>query len=175
MDDLFNLITSNPILLFVIIGAILNFLQKGKEQEGNKQTKNAQPRREKKHEEIDWREIFRQESEPEPQSQEVKPLDTYIEPERPKTAVDENIRSNDLKEQYEAVKRKKDALEATPAIKATSPIYKDDITADEQVSLNFADISKQEAIKGVVWSEVLGKPRSKGSYRASLNTRRRQG
>ncbi len=176
MEDLLRAITSNPILLFLIIGAILSFLQKGKEEQAKRETQNrGGSTGEGKQVEIDWQEIFRQEekTEPKPSSQ-TDTTYTYTE-ERATASMDGINRSNELLEKYEKAKQNKKAAENIGANLKDSPIYKDDLTASKEVKLDFSNISKEEAIKGVVWSEILGKPRAKGSYRPSMSTRRRQG
>lgn len=165
MEDLLRLITSNPILLFLVIGAILSFLQRGKEQERQRETRKpgAPASNEKRQDEIDWREIFRQESQTEPAPRK-QPEPVQIQ---------EVSRSNELLERYEKVKRNRDSQKKSELAAKNSPIYKDDITASERIQLDFSNISKEEAVKGVIWSEILGKPRAKGSYRPSLNSRRK--
>jgi hypothetical protein len=172
MEDLLRLITSNPILLFLIIGAILSFLQRGKEQEAKRETRNpgTPTTRETERNEVDWREIFRQEeaqTTPNPRGQRGQ--------QKPQQTISKEVnRTNELLEKYEIAKRNKEIAKRNELTSKDSPIYKDDITASNAVTLNFSNITREEAVKGVVWSEVLGKPRSKGSYRPSLNTRRRK-
>lgn len=177
MEDLLSIVTGNPVLLFIIIGAILSFLKRGKEREANKETRKpgAPETEETPSAEIDWREIFRQEEKPEPVSKSERGQSyTYTEQSVPSSAAVNNQRGNELLEKYEKAKQNKEAAKIFAHSIEDSPIYKGDISQSE-VKLDFSRITKEEAIKGVVWSEILGKPRSKGLYRPSLKTRRQRG
>lgn len=178
MQQLLDLIFGNPLLLFLIIGAFLSFLKRGKEEEAQRETRKpgaprAQGRPENQRNEVDWREIFQQEAGTDSAPKKAREQSyTY----REETTTEVN-RSQELLEKYEKAKLRKEKAEQNVSRQSlkNSPIYKDDITASNKVSLDFSSISRDEAIKGVVWSEILGKPRAKGSYRPTLNTRRRQG
>lgn len=161
--------------MFLIIGAILSFLQRGREQEAKKETEQrGSGNGDAKQTEIDWREIFRQEADFEPKQQKQR-QQTYTYTEEPQTSTEGFNRSNELLEKYEKAKRdKKVAERKIGGNLKDSPIYKDDITAQRKIELDFSSISSEEAVKGVVWSEILGKPRAKGSYRPSINMRRRR-
>ncbi|QOY36186.1 hypothetical protein AWH56_000365 [Anaerobacillus isosaccharinicus] len=178
MEQLLDLIFGNPLLLFLIIGAFLSFLKRGKEEEAQRETRKpgaprAQGRPENQRNEVDWREIFQQEAQTNSAPQKSREQSyTYTEEQ---TSMEVN-RSRELLEKYEKAKlRKEKAGQKARQSLTNSPIYKDDLTASNKVSLDFSSISRDEAIKGVVWSEILGKPRAKGSYRPTLNTRRKQG
>lgn len=178
MEDLLKVVTGNPILLFIIIGAILSFLKRGKEREANKETRKpgAPETEETPSVEIDWREIFRQEDNPKPVSKtERGQTYTYTEQSVPSSVAGNNHRGNELLEKYEKAKQNKEAAKIYDPSIENSPIYKGDIAAQAEVKLDFSRITKEEAIKGVVWSEILGKPRSKGPHRPALNTRRQRG
>lgn len=178
MEDLLKVVTGNPVLLFIIIGAILSFIKKGKEQEANKQTqKPGTPEMEETPSaEVDWREIFRQEDNPKPVSTSERGQSyTYTEQLEPSSAAVNNQRGNELLEQYEKAKQNKEAAKIYSTTIEDSPIYKGDISAQAEVKLDFSRITKEEAIKGVVWAEILGKPRSKGSHRPTLKTRGQRG
>ncbi|OIJ16692.1 hypothetical protein BKP37_05535 [Anaerobacillus alkalilacustris] len=176
MEDLLRYITANPFLLFLIIGAILSFFQKGKEQEKKKQPNKTNRPAGTGRQEVDWREIFRQEIEPNtvPQKQR-KETYTINDVQEPKHSLDEVNQGNKILEKYEQTKRKKETAKRYERKLKDSPISQGDITAQNQVKLDFSNISREDAIKGVVWSEILGKPRAKGSYRPSLNTIRKKG
>ncbi|OIJ22129.1 hypothetical protein BKP45_05500 [Anaerobacillus alkalidiazotrophicus] len=174
MEDLLRYITANPFLLFLIIGAILSFFQKGKEQENKKQPNKTNRPAGTGRQEVDWREIFHQEIEPNTAPQKQR-KETYTINDMPKLSLDEVNQSNKILEKYEQTKRKKEAAKRYERKLKDSPIYQGDITAQSQVKLDFSNISREDAIKGVVWSEILGKPRAKGSYRPTLNTRRKKG
>lgn len=178
MEDLLSVITGNPVLLFIVIGAILSFLKRGKEKEANKGArKPGSPETEEAPKaEIDWREIFRQEDNPKPVSKsENGQTYTYTEQSVPSSDSGNNYRGNELLEKYEKAKQNKEAAKRYAPTIDDSPIYKGDIAAQSEVQLDFSRITKEEAIKGVVWSEILGKPRSKGSHLPSLKTRKKRG
>jgi hypothetical protein len=174
MEQLLEFLFSNPLFLIIIIGAIASFLKRGREQEAEEPRKTSAPRPPvKKEQEVDWREIFRQEDEAVPAPVRERYSTTATKQE---TIAIEASRSNELLEQYEKAKRKKkEVTKRNELVTKNSPIYKDDLTVTNKINLNFANITSEEAVKGVIWSEVLGKPRAKGSYRPSLNTRRKQG
>jgi hypothetical protein len=175
MEQLLEFLFSNPFFLIIIIGAIASFLKRGREQEAEEPRKTSAPRPPvKKEQEVDWREIFRQEDETTPTP--VRDRERYsTTATKQQTVAIEASRSNELLEQYEKAKRKKEVTKRNELVTKNSPIYKDDLTVTNKINLNFANITSEEAVKGVIWSEVLGKPRAKGSYRPSLNTRRKQG
>lgn len=170
MGQLLDMVFSNPILMFLIIGAIMSFLQRGKEQEAQKETrKNASPiGKGKKRDVVDWREIFRQEATPPTPKKRVEQTYTYTEQQEHSPSP-----NNELLEKYERAKRNREATKKYDEKLKNSPIFKDDLTQSEKVQLDFSNISREEAIKGVVWSEILGKPRAKGSHRPSMNLRRK--
>lgn len=157
----------------------MSFLKRGKEEEAQRETRKpvaprAQGRPENQRNEVDWREIFQQEAGTNSTPQKAREQSyTYTEEQ---TSMEVN-RSQELLEKYEKAKLRKEKAEqrASRQSLTNSPIYKGDLTASNKVSLDFSSISRDEAIKGVVWSEILGKPRAKGSYRPTLNTRRKQG
>jgi hypothetical protein len=68
-----------------------------------------------------------------------------------------------IQEHYEKAKKKQRRAEESAGKIENSPIVKGDITsqANQKIDLDFKNISKQDVVKGVVWSEVLGKPRSR--------------
>ncbi|MFN7251267.1 MAG: hypothetical protein ACK4M9_10815 [Anaerobacillus sp.] len=176
MEQLLEFLFSNPFFLIIIIGAIASYLKRGKEQETQETRKTSRPplKEEQQRNEVDWREIFRQEDETTPTP--VRDRERYsTTATKQQTISIEANRSNELLEHYEKAKRKKEVKKRNELVTKNSPIYKDDLTVTNKINLNFANVTSEEAVKGVIWSEVLGKPRSKGSYRPSLNTRRKQG
>ncbi|WNF37716.1 hypothetical protein RJD24_04440 [Bacillaceae bacterium IKA-2] len=178
MEDLLKIVTGNPILLFIIIGALLSFIKRGKEKEANQESQKpgAPETEETPNAEIDWRDIFRQEEKPVPVSKSERGQSyTYTEQSVPSSVAGSNRVGNELLEKYEKAKRNKEAAKIYEPNLGNSPIYKGDIAAQAEVKLDFSRITKEEAIKGVVWAEILGKPRSKNPHRPTLNTRRQKG
>ncbi len=56
-----------------------------------------------------------------------------------------------------------------------SPIYNGDLTASSKLHLDFSKMSREDVMKGVILSEILGKPRAKAAYRPISYSRRKQG
>lgn len=158
----------------------MSFLRGNKQEE--KQTRRQRPQghqqqrrtpsQSEEEQEVDWRDIFRQEERPtEPQSTvsrtnsenkrsaepTVSSLPQEAEKELSKT-------SRELHERYEKVKKRQERAKKEAGEIGDSPIMQGDLTrsaAKPKVQLNFSHISREEAIKGVVWSEILGKPKAR--------------
>ncbi|MCE7794207.1 hypothetical protein K8O68_17640 [Salipaludibacillus sp. CUR1] len=181
MEGLFNLLLESPLLLFFIIAAILSFIQgRGRsEEEEKKGPRRPQQQRDqsspesapsRRENEVDWKDIFRQEERPtQPQPTVTRGgEENKREAERrvsslPRDAEKELSRSNrELHERYERIQsRKKRASEQTDKIE-NSPIFEGDLTrGKEKVRLDFSNVSREEAIKGVIWAEILGKPKAR--------------
>ncbi|SER70559.1 hypothetical protein [Salipaludibacillus aurantiacus] len=178
MEGLFNLLLESPLLLFFIIAAILSFIQgrgRGAEEE-NKGPRRPQQQRDqsppepaRRENEVDWKDIFRQEERPtQPQPTVTRGGENQREAERrvsslPRDAEQELSKSNrELHERYEKIQsRKKRASEQAGKID-NSPIFEGDLTRrKEKVRLDFSNVSREEAVKGVIWSEILGKPKAR--------------
>lgn len=161
MGDLLELILGNSFLMIVIIGAIFKFLQaKGGAEETAKKANETTQQAKRKKDEVDWKQIFGLE-----ENTEVKEAKkTKIKKESPRKNV------NQYMEKYEEVRRKE--LNTKRKENHQSPIYKDDITKSKNgLDIDFANITKHEAMKGVIWAEVLGKPRAKNRHRSIGNQR----
>ncbi|MDG5786544.1 hypothetical protein QA612_03505 [Evansella sp. AB-P1] len=164
-----NLIESllgNPFLLFFLIAALLSFFQGfGKKKEDQQQSGNKGPQEKPKKEEIDWREIFKQEQEP-PKQEPKRPPSQPRRQETYTASIDVehelNKGNKELNDRYEKAKqRKREVLESTADL-SDSPIIKGDITkSSSKIDLSFSKISREEAVKGIIWSEVLGKPKAR--------------
>ncbi|UCZ54495.1 hypothetical protein LGQ02_06960 [Bacillus shivajii] len=161
----------NPLILFFIIAAILSFFQGlggDKKQEDKRpnrpQNRPQQSGHQQKEEEVDWREIFKQEQ-PSVEERHEKTRQPTVEREsvsKHEPAKELEKANNDLSDRYEALKKRKE--EALKQVKKVdkSPITEGDITKKtSKVELDFSKVSRDEAIKGIVWSEILGKPRSR--------------
>ncbi|MCR6110385.1 hypothetical protein HXA35_08585 [Bacillus sp. A301a_S52] len=182
MEGLFNLLLESPIFLFIIIAAIMSFLRGNKQDE--KQTRRQRPQgqqqrrtpsQSEEEQEVDWRDIFRQEERPtEPQSteswsnRERSENKSYSEPtvsSLPQEAENELSKTNrELHERYERIKKRQEQAAKQVGEIGDSPIMQGDLTrsaAKPKVQLNFSHISREEAIKGIVWSEILAKPKAR--------------
>ncbi|WP_096188353.1 hypothetical protein [Evansella halocellulosilytica] len=162
----------NPLILFFIIAAILSFFQG---LGGNKKQENKRPNRPQnrpaetgqshREEEVDWREIFKQETQTveerrettrQPSAENSSPLSRDGEKELNKT-------NEELLERYENLKKRKQEAKRNASKIENSPIQNSDLTKNRKskVELDFSSISRDEAVKGIIWSEILGKPRSR--------------
>ncbi|MBU9722503.1 MULTISPECIES: hypothetical protein [Bacillaceae] len=172
---MFDLIANNPLLLFFVIAALLSFFQGmggKKQEEKSRGPRPGQPTTSQGQEEVDWREIFRQEHAPtehDNENQRPSPSNTSMG-ENSSTSLNTASReteiekaNRELQERYEKVKKKKaKAIERLEKSQG-SPILSNDITKspNTKVQLDFKNISREEAIKGIIWAEVLGKPKAK--------------
>src|SRR5690554_1486828 len=140
MVGFIDLLLSNPLLLFFAIAALLSFFQGGNKKEDQKRKTTApnRPNREvrrSREAEIDWREIFRQESAPVERKPQQRPL-----PSREHTAesrsrqttsystplqMDEELNkaNNDLHEKYERLKEKQKLTKEKVQQFEESPIF----------------------------------------------------
>ncbi|PYZ94248.1 hypothetical protein CR194_01540 [Salipaludibacillus keqinensis] len=188
MEGLFNLLIESPLLIFFIIAAILSFVrsrggddqekQSGKPSNQGRPSQQRQPQQrsrtdQDREQEVDWRDIFRQEERPtQPQptvyrterSEEAREKAEAAVESLPRDAEKELNKSNrELHERYERIQeRKKQAMDLSGEI-AGSPIAQKDLTMQRKpkIRLDFSNISRDEAVKGVIWSEILGKPKSR--------------
>ncbi|WP_280768505.1 hypothetical protein [Salipaludibacillus daqingensis] len=187
MEGLFNLIAESPLLLFFVIAAIISFLrsrggeEEQKKQSGQPQTRQERPSQQKqqtqqrgsKDQEVDWKDIFRQETRPtEPQpsaSRSNRQYETRGQSEPtvsslPRGAEEELKRSkSELNERYERIQKQKQKAIEKGSLTDNSPITNNDLTLQkkDKIKLDFSKISRDEAVKGVIWSEILGKPKSR--------------
>ncbi|MCD8501252.1 MAG: hypothetical protein LRY71_05670 [Bacillaceae bacterium] len=160
MRDLLDIILGNSFLMVVIIGAIFKFLKaKGEAEETQKKaSEKAQPNQKKK-DEVDWKQIFGLE----------EVFEEQKVPEKPKTKKESSPKlTNQYIEKYDEVKRQNRGTKKKE--NDQSPIYKDDITkAKNELDIDFSKITKHDAMKGVIWAEVLGKPRAKNRHRSYVS------
>lgn len=162
-----TLLFESPLLLFFLIAAILSFFQnKNKEQKKNQE--NRQPRqKEEEADEVDWRDIFRQEA-PKPEAPEQKPAQSPAAQDDRRTTYqkeqqDPTVKMNEKwQERYQELDERKRKAAKSAAKLGDSPIETGDITAKKKpkIALDFSTVSRDEAVKGVIWAEILGKPKS---------------
>ncbi|SER80519.1 hypothetical protein [Salisediminibacterium halotolerans] len=171
----------SPLILFFVIALILSFFQsRGSEKKEEEQKRRREQRDSSGEDEIDWRDIFRQEQntgqekpgrpgqkpEPEPKQYEIGEERQRQAP-KPEAETQLTKMNEDLQKRYSELERKKQQAKQSEKKIGNSPITRGDITAakEPKVNLDFSQISGDEAIKGVIWSEILGKPKSKRSKR----------
>ncbi|GEM_PF-6587998 len=167
MTGFINLLLESPLLLFLILAAIFSFIQSRNSSKQEETRERPRPQQQEQgrtqrppgegRPDVDWKDIFfeREETKQEPKKQ---------EPQRHAPAEAESSKSmTAIQEHYEKAKKKQRLAEESAGKIENSPIVKGDITsqANQKIDLDFKNISKQDVIKGVVWSEVLGKPRSR--------------
>lgn len=158
MFDIIDFIFDNLFFILLIGGAILNFLGKNKEEQKPNKKKPTIP---KPIQEIDWKQIFEKESEPvEPKrAQKVEPIELETEP----IVIEEMIASpieeeqNKLLEKQAELKRLEEKLKQVP----TRAMAVKELPIRKTGKSYFQQITKDEVVRGVIWSEVLGKPRAK--------------
>ncbi|SDY51818.1 hypothetical protein SAMN05421736_102159 [Evansella caseinilytica] len=179
MDALIDLLFGNPFLLFLIIAGIVSFLQrlgnKGKQEETKKTAGRPAQGRAAEKKEIDWREIFRQEEAP-PAKQEHRPAPAMSQAETSRGTnqvpynMEDNAESelekakNQLHNRYEELKKKKELALKQANKLADSPIVRSEIADNRSGGiLDFKNVSGDDIVKGIVWAEVLGKPKARTS------------
>ncbi|WP_147802945.1 hypothetical protein [Alkalicoccus halolimnae] len=157
MTGFINLLFESPLLLFLIIAAIFSFIRSrssqgeeqqerpGRPQQAGEGQQEASSQRGKK--ELDWKDILFEGEEKKSDPQMPERSDSQTE----------------MQKHYEEVRRRQRQAEKSTAKVKESPIVKGDITNpdNEGISLDFKNMNKQDVVKGIVWSEVLGKPKSK--------------
>lgn len=182
MVGFIDLILGNPLLLFFVIAMLLNFFGSGgNKKENEKRTKQApkSPTREardtNKTEEIDWRDIFRQEGFPFFEKEEPTRPTASRHVEERKIAPVETVSiqrdevldqgNSALQEQYERLKVRQQQVNKQVSTLKDSPIYKGEISnnSSNKLDLNFKNVSQNDVVKGIIWSEILSTPKAKSS------------
>lgn len=183
-----DLIFSNPLLLFIVIGVLISFFQNSGGQKKRDYRREPTPRsRELTTEEVeskevaefDWREIFHQETFPfDDWQEETKERKARLEPEpvtpeiySPSNDLDDLLKKSnrELQEKYERLKEdEKLVLDAIDSIQSSETIEQSEISSKqkrvkkvEKVKLGFENLSRDDIIRGVIWSEIINKPKSK--------------
>ncbi|KHF41888.1 hypothetical protein [Halalkalibacter okhensis] len=162
LERLFDFIVQNFVFVAVVVGGIISMLGRmsgaGQQQQENRGTgqRQRQPQRQPQpqEEKVDWREIFKQEEvEPErvPARQESK-MDQVTVP------VEKELLQQELQDRYDELRQKREktlkrGLETKSETEATNQ--------SGGLDLRLNRLSNKEAMKAVVWSEVLGPPRGR--------------
>lgn len=144
--NFFDFIFGNFIFIIIIGGAIAKFLLQNKTDSSEKKWTIPKPVKE-----IDWQEIFQQEAEPVEQNPH-RSIETF-----PKNELTlERIEAQQVQNFPEKVAEKRQVY---PVINST--IYAGEPKKNAQKKSYFHQLTKDEIVRGVVWSEILGPPRAK--------------
>lgn len=178
MDGIFNLFLNNPLILFIVIAVLLSLFrgsggaqqeqkrpqQRRQPQQSGQQRQPSQSGERSNEDQVDWKDIFKQEQPPTERQPTVRRTPKSEQNEVPENVQAELSKANEgLQEQYEKVReRKRRARESAGKIQ-DSPIARGDVTksSGSDVQLDFSKITREDAIKGIVWSEILGKPKAR--------------
>lgn len=170
-DNLFQFIMQNLFFFLLIVGGIISILQrargeeeeKKKQQQRQRQRQQGRPQGEQK---VDWEEIFRQEGRQGPQK--PQPVQAERIPSQVNKATPIDERRNEIYEKIEQARKQREKAEKRINRTNDSPIFDGDITKEKaKLDLDFKNVSAEEAMKGVIWSEILSKPKAR---RQQLNT-----
>ncbi|WP_078552776.1 hypothetical protein [Bacillus alkalicellulosilyticus] len=157
VDFLFN----NPFLLILIAIWVFNRFRR---QASAQQQQQGQPQKQaqRQEQEIDWKEIFRQEEFPEQE----KPAPRPLQPSPAEILPIEEDRRTSLQIERDELRQKQELVNNNIFTGGISDGIKvNEIGKKPGLALHFNQITNEEAMKGVVWAEVLGKPRAKRSHR----------
>lgn len=165
MEGLIEFIFGNLFFVILIAGALWNLFMRNKaneEEQKRQQQKRQQQRRTggSPQQEVDWKEIFKQERKPVEKAPPApaQPTAYQLEVEQPVSV------SNEYEKQRVEVKRKEREVSKKLEILEQSPILAKEIgKRGPSLHLDFNNMTGNDVVKGVVWSEVLGKPRAKRS------------
>lgn len=170
MEAIFQFLSESPIILFFIIAALLSFFRGGAKKEEQQQGQpQRKPATDKRKQEVDWKEIFRQEEQPannfpqDPQAENRSNESRSTSVSRSEVDADIGNASNELQERYDRIQeRKKQAMKKAGGMDG-SPIARSENArvSKPKIRLDFSSVSRDEAVKGVVWAEILGKPKGR--------------
>ncbi|WP_227934927.1 hypothetical protein [Alkalihalobacillus deserti] len=172
LDQIFDLITENFIFVALLIGGLISMFGRltgagqQQEQRPSRPQRSDAPQQEK----VDWREIFKQEEvDPEPVQRRTS---TNIEPPTQHVSFEEGVvgRQQELQNQYEEMQRKREV-----SSRKSKEIRKEASTSElekkDKLDLHLNNLSNKEAMKAVVWAEVLGPPRSRQPHATFVKKR----
>ncbi|WP_100406752.1 hypothetical protein [Bacillus solitudinis] len=164
MQNLFELILSNLFFVVLIIGGLLSFFKRVAQGNAQQERQEQGPQSEKPGK-IDWKEIFNQEANEQddrPQQQQYEEEPVSFEPVSHEVEI-AKVQNDDLQT------RREDLIQRREMSRARSSSYeigKQPVTKNRGLDLNLNKLSNKEAMKAVVWSEVLGKPRGRHPHQA---------
>ncbi|TSB46763.1 hypothetical protein [Alkalicoccobacillus porphyridii] len=175
--SLFEMIFNNPLLMIAIIFGLVSLfgrMSKGSQSQDTNRDQQRQQRRPttegQEEGQVDWREIFRQEEqtpEPEPKREPVE--STSYSP-TPSQATHER---DELYDRLDEMKRKKREAQEKVAAQLISPTQKKTQTIEADDQYDLTNVTGKEAMRAVVWAEILGNPRSRNPHKAFASNRRR--
>lgn len=169
MESIIEFIFANFVFVAVIIGGLLSLFSRmansGQQQE---QQQRRQQHPGQNQEKVDWREIFRQEEGESGPSQPRQP--TYVGPRQSEGArsttsptasqvesgMNDLLNEQQLQNHYEEARRRKEKV----ARRTREQVNEHDRTGGS-LDLHLNRLSNKEAMKAVVWAEVLGRPRAR--------------
>jgi hypothetical protein len=180
LEELISTLLGSPLLIFFII-AIISFLgrmAKGGGQQNQQQGQNQPQQQQEESKEINWRDIFTQEevkAEPQPGQQQDSEMvtDQYAPSQHREQETTQAVNGrNELYDRLEEYKRRKrETEEQAPRQVQVSATSDNRTRSTSHLDISVSNLSKQEAMKAVVWAEVLGKPRSRNPHKAFAPTR----
>ncbi|KQL58010.1 MULTISPECIES: hypothetical protein [Bacillaceae] len=169
MSDLVQFILANPLILIIIVGVLVSSLSKlgqSTQQQEERQTpqrQSAEPQRrqqpaEQRQEEVRWEDYFPSESAPPEQAYE--PIN---EPSRQSEAQQRDTakRQNELYERHREARRKVKELKNQSAPVVAVMAESEQANSEGKLDMDFKNVSGKKMMEAVVWSEVLGPPKSR--------------
>ena len=164
MEAIFEFIFANLFFVILVLGALFNLFMRNKSQEEAKKEQEKKRRAQgsgnaPQTQEIDWKEIFRQEQSP-AQTRPERPVAVETMPQQFER-IEQTAQTEIEKQRALLQKKQEELLKRREGIEESSPIFNGEIRDTASGKSYFHNLTKDEVVKGVVWSEVLGKPRSK--------------
>ncbi|WP_096201310.1 hypothetical protein [Bacillus sp. FJAT-45350] len=176
LEAISDFIFGNLFFILLILGALFNFFMRGEKKEESPQRRQRRPAEDQ----VDWKEIFKQEGS---QTNQEQSSPSQVRPERTEVSSPSELsqhveaieqRRAELLQKKEEIRLKRNDI-SKGNIEESSPIFSNEIgRKSSSLGLNFNKITNEEAMKGVIWSEVLGKPRAQRPHNSN-NRFRRQG
>ncbi|GAE30669.1 hypothetical protein [Halalkalibacter hemicellulosilyticus] len=173
--NIIELIMSNLLPFIIIVGGLISFFGRMTKENNEKQQRQQMPAGQQQEEtkaettnekQIDWRDLFN--------TDEFEQKTSWPGSE-PVKASEVEQQNSDLKQEQEKQREKKRKLdERLKEIRKRSSAQSEQPVASESNGLNlqFDQISNKEAMKGVVWAEVLGRPRARQPHQTFVRNRR---
>ncbi|WP_332632156.1 hypothetical protein [Halalkalibacter flavus] len=161
LESLLEFIAQNFIFVAVIVGGLISMLGRmtgaGQQHQDNRGAGQRQrPPQQPQEEKVDWREIFKQEEmEPERgrnrQEPKVEQVQVTVPSEREQLQQEIQNRYDELRQKREKASQRDREVRSETEVTHHS----------DGLDLGLNRLSNKEAMKAVVWSEVLGRPRAR--------------
>ncbi len=180
MEGIIEFLFGNLFFLLLILGALFNFFIRA----GKKEEPPPKKRPQRAEEEIDWREIFRQEQAQTEQErkQSAPPVRMEKIPHVGDSSVDISVPtvheySTEIERKRQELAQKRKQLENRPIdVSEQSPIFTNEIGKRRSaLQMEFNQLTNEDAKRGVIWAEVLGKPRAKRPHETFYKGKKKQG